>query len=108
MPLSKSKPARPVGRRPSCASESGTAVTSGQRRRTTCDVSQEANRLVDVARVWLRVGGLSASKGIFIDAAVAELTRRLMRENPGFKLPPGVSLDFMLAIEANNPNGGNS
>lgn len=78
------------------------------RTRTTCAIGQEANRLVDVSRVWLRVAGCSASKETFLDTAVVVLTRKLMADNPGFKLPPDLSLDSIGAIQPNKANGGNS
>jgi len=107
-PTSSPKPIRRAAR-PACPPRqtNGGRTDKIRRNRTTCDISQEANSIVDAARVWVRIAGASASKGAFMDRAVVAYVRQLMAENPGFSLPPGMSLDFIDGIKPNNPNGGN-
>ncbi len=106
----KSKSPRLRSLRPSCGgpSRTGTQSTSGQRLRpgrTTCSIAQEANALVDVARPWLKLMGAAPGeipdKGLFIEVAIVALVRMLLDANPDFKLPPGISLEFIPAIKPN-------
>lgn len=111
MPSSSSKTSRARAVRPSCPDLGGAANNGVNtlRKRTTCDISQAANRVVDVARCFLRIDGESASKGAFMDEAVGTLVLKLQAENPDFKLPKDLaSLDFMPSMKPNKANGSNT
>jgi len=97
-------PPIPKSKRPACASEPRTGGTGKTARsdRTTCVLGSIHMDRTDAARNWVRDGrDRPLSREAFIDLAIDELTQRLLRENPDFRLPP--SCAFMPESKPANP-----